>query len=241
MIKFPELFLLHLAAHLVPLLLLSFGRVRKYTPAVVHCKNTTCAHDISQKTVGAFPALLHLAAHLVPLQLLSFGRVRKYTPAVVHCKKQSAHFQLCFISRHISCLCCFSSLVVYASTLPQSFIAKTRPVRTIFRKNSRRIASLFQDCIFKYISVSKLRRAFFYNNITEYNGNKREITDLLCCRYDRVHYSCLHYWLFLICSCLFFLHLRFLFRNKMILYLIFLFCKIYLSLLFFLKLCSQYG
>ena len=47
-------FLLYLVAHLVPLLLLSFGRVRGYTPAVAHCKNTTCTHDISQTWEKSF-------------------------------------------------------------------------------------------------------------------------------------------------------------------------------------------
>ena len=53
-----------------------------------------------------------------------------------------SHF-FCFISWHISCLCCFSPLVVYAGTLPQSLIAKTRPVLTIFRKLGRNHSAFF--------------------------------------------------------------------------------------------------
>ena len=63
-------FLLHIAAHLAPLLLLSIGRVRWYTPAVVHCKNTTCARAISQKspvdrgTSRAFAASLYWSVYV---------------------------------------------------------------------------------------------------------------------------------------------------------------------------------
>ena len=55
--------MLHIVAHLEPLRLLSLGRVWRYTPAVVHCKNTTClsrrsvaeadAHAISQNCIAA--------------------------------------------------------------------------------------------------------------------------------------------------------------------------------------------
>ena len=42
------IFLLHIVAHPVPLLLRSPGHIRKYVTSFTHCKNTTCAHAISQ-------------------------------------------------------------------------------------------------------------------------------------------------------------------------------------------------
>ena len=63
----------------------------------------------------------------------------------------------CFISWHISCLCCFSPLVVYVGTLPQSLIAKTRPVLTIFRKLGKNHSAFFvsTSLIYLYTTLFK--------------------------------------------------------------------------------------